>query len=72
MQLDQYTLNRKLGEGFSAEVFQARAVDGAEYAIKMFDLENPDFSQRAFQLLKEEVEACNQLDHLNIVKLHAF
>jgi len=56
MQLDQYSLNRKLGQGFSSVVHHARAYDGKEYAIKVFDLENPKLTNRAFNLVQDEIQ----------------
>ena len=56
MQLDDYHLTKKLGEGFSAQVRLAtRQSDNEQFAIKMFDLEKPEFNARAFRLLQEEV-----------------
>lgn len=55
--LDNFTLGRTLGSGFSAKVKVGQAPDGTEYALKIFDLANPNFNQRAFKLLREEVEA---------------
>ena len=53
-------------------VHHATAQDGKEFAIKIFDLENPQFTKRAFQLVQEEIQATSQLDHENIVKVHEF
>ena len=72
MQLDGFQLSKLLGEGFSAQVRLAETEDGQRYAIKIFDLDKPDFNERAFRLLKEEVKATTQLDHPNIVKYHDF
>jgi hypothetical protein len=55
--LDGFTLGRTLGSGFSAKVKIGQAQDGQEFALKIFDLANPNFNQRAFKLLREEVEA---------------
>ena len=46
--------------------------DGTEYALKIFRLDNPQFNDKAFKLLKEEVEATNQLDHKHVVKYFEF
>ena len=70
--LDNFTLGRTLGSGFSAKVKVGQAPDGTEYALKIFDLANPNFNQRAFKLLREEVEATTQLDHENVVRYHDF
>ena len=61
-------LSKTLGKGFSAEVKLATDPSGAEFAIKMFDLENPSFNKRAFRLLKEEIHATTSLDNRHIVK----
>ena len=70
--LDNFTLGRTLGSGFSAKVKVGQAPDGSEYALKIFDLANPNFNQRAFKLLREEVEATTQLNHENVVRYHDF
>ena len=36
MNLDNYKIGKKLGQGFSAEVYQAESEDGQEFAIKVF------------------------------------
>ena len=70
---NRYTLSKKLGEGFSAQVRLAVADhDNNQYAIKIFDLQHPEFNERAFRLLKQEVEATTSLEHKNIVKYHEF
>lgn len=61
--LDGFTLGKTLGSGFSAKVKLGTAADGTEYAIKIFRHDNPNFNQRIFKLLKEEVEATTQLQH---------
>ena len=70
--LDGFTLGRTLGSGFSAKVKLAKSQDGTEYALKIFRLDNPEFDERAFRLLKAEIEAAEQLTHRNVVKYHAF
>ena len=55
--LDGFTLGRTLGSGFSAKVKVGQDQQGQEYALKIFDLNNPNFNQRAFKLLREEVDA---------------
>ena len=55
--LDGFTLGRTLGSGFSAKVKIGTSQDGTEYALKIFRLDNENFNERAFKLLKEEVEA---------------
>jgi serine/threonine protein kinase len=70
--LDGFTLGRTLGSGFSAKVKLGTAQDGTEYALKIFRLDNPQFNEKAFKLLKEEVEATNQLDHRHVVKYFEF
>ena len=70
--IDSYTLGRTLGEGFSAKVKVGVAPDGTEYALKIFDLDNPKFNSKAFKLLQEEVNAATQLKHPNVVCYHDF
>ena len=70
--LDNYTLGKTLGSGFSAKVKHGTAEDGTEYALKIFRLDNPQFNDKAFKLLKEEVQATTQLDHNNVVKYFEF
>jgi len=70
--IDQFTVGRTLGSGFSAKVKLGTAQDGTEYALKIFRLDNPNFNERAFKLLKEEVEATTSLDHKHVVKYFEF
>lgn len=70
--LDGFTLGRTLGSGFSAKVKLGTSQDGTEYALKIFRLDNPQFNERAFKLLKEEVDATTQLDHRHVVKYFEF
>ena len=70
MQLDQYKLTTKLGEGFSAEVRKAIAPDGKSYAVKIFDLSKHDQESKSYKLIKEEVESTKDMNHQNIVKYH--
>ena len=61
--IDGFTVGRTLGSGFSAKVKLGTALDGTEYALKIFRLDSPNFNEKAFKLLKEEVEATTSLDH---------
>ena len=70
--LDNFTLGRTLGTGFSAKVKVGQAEDGTSYALKIFDLSNPNFNERAFKLLREEVESTTQLEHEHVVRYHDF
>ena len=70
--IDGFTIGKTLGSGFSAKVKLATSQDGTEYALKIFRLDNPNFNDKAFKLLKEEVEATNQLDHRHVVKYFEF
>ena len=77
MQLERldgrFTLTKKLGTGFSATVKQAVPDnDQNVYAIKIFDLDSPQFNERTFRLLKQEVEATTNLEHKNIVRYLEF
>jgi serine/threonine protein kinase len=67
-----YTIGRTLGSGFSAKVKLGTASDGSEYAVKIFRLDNPDFNARAFQLLRDEVQSVQTLDHKHVVKYFEF
>ena len=70
--LDGFTLGRTLGSGFSAKVKLGTNQEGVEYALKIFRLDNPQFNEKAFKLLKEEVEATNQLEFKHVVKYFEF
>ena len=70
--LDGFTLGKTLGSGFSAKVKIGKDTQGNEYALKIFDLNNPNFNRRAFKLLREEVAATTQLNHENVVRYHEF
>ena len=70
--VDDFTLQQTLGSGFSAKVKLALDSKGSQYALKIFDLNNPQNSKKAMTLLKKEVEATQKLNHPNIVKYHAF
>ena len=70
--LDQYSLTKTLGSGFSAKVKLATDKDGNEYAIKIFNMENPMNDQRQMELIKQEFEAAKKLDHKYICKYHDF
>ena len=71
---NRFTLTKKLGEGFSAQVRQAVSDHDPDqqFAIKIFDLESPQFNERAFRLLKQEVDATTTLNHKNIVRYMEF
>lgn len=70
--INNYTLGRTLGSGFSAKVKLATTPDGTQYALKIFRSDNPEFNKRAFKLLMEEVAAASQLDHRFVVKQFEF
>ncbi len=70
--IDQYTLGRTLGSGFSAKVKLGQTPDGNEVAVKIFRLDNPEFNKRAFQLLKDEVQSVQTLEHKHVVKYFEF
>ena len=40
--------------------------------MKIFRLDNPNFSQRAFQLLRDEVQSVSNMDHKHVVKYFEF
>ena len=68
----QYTLGRTLGSGFSAKVKLGTNPSGDQFAVKIFRLDNPEFNQRAFQLLRDEVQSVQTLDHKHVVKYFEF
>ena len=70
--IDEYTLEKTLGSGFSAKVKLASDPQGNQYALKIFDLTNPQNNSKAIELLKKEVDSTQKLDHHNIVKYYAF
>ena len=70
--IDQYTLEKTLGSGFSAKVKLASDPQGNQYALKIFNLNNPQNNAKAIELLKKEVESTQKLDHQNIVKYYQF
>ena len=61
--IDGFTITKTLGSGFSAKVKLATDSNDAEYALKIFDLTNPQNNKKAIDLLKKEVEATQKLDH---------
>ena len=54
--LDDFTIGRKLGQGFSAKVKIGVAPDGTERALKIFDLNNARNDQRMLELVENEVQ----------------
>ena len=42
--LDSFSLQQTLGRGFSAKVKLARNQENQEYALKIFNLEDPNFN----------------------------
>lgn len=70
--LEGYSLGKTLGSGFSAKVKLGTAQDGTQRAIKIFNHDNPNFNQRAFQLLQDEVNSVKDLDHSHVVKYFEF
>ena len=71
-EIDGFRLIKTLGSGYSAKVKLAVDSEGNQYALKIFDLSNPDISQEYMKLLKQEVEATKKLDHKHIVKYLKF
>ena len=70
--INNYRLGATLGTGFSAKVKEATSSDGQQFAIKIFRLDNPEFNIRAFQLLRDEVQSVNILDHKHVLKYFEF
>ena len=46
--------------------------DGNEYAIKIFNMENPANDERQMELIKEEFETTKKLNHKHICKYYDF
>lgn len=70
--IDNFTVTKTLGSGFSAKVKLAQDENNNQYALKIFDLTNPRNNKKAIDLLKKEVEATNKLQYKHIVKYHQF
>ena len=60
--IDQYTIGYHLGSGGTAEVYSAVNEHGQQVAIKMFDHDNPEFSD---ELIEKYVEQERQVTLLN-------
>merc|ERR1712038_737923 len=70
--IDNFTITKTLGSGFSAKVKLAHDEQNNEYALKIFDLNNPRNNKKAIDLLKKEVAATEKLQYKHIVKYHTF
>ena len=71
--LDNFKTTKTLGSGFSAKVKLAYDQEtGKDYALKLFDLENPKNNKKAIELLRKEVQATKNFDHKHIVKYYSF
>jgi len=70
--IDGYTIGRTLGSGFSAKVKLGTREDGTEHALKIFRKDNPNWDEKTFKLLKEEVESTTQFDFKHVVKYFHF
>lgn len=72
MTIDQYRIVKKLGEGLTAKVFQVRDDEsGEEFAMKVFDLDNPKFDEKAFRNLQAELDTAYDLEHQHIVRYYS-
>ena len=71
-EIDGFRLIKTLGSGYSAKVKLAEDAEGDKYALKIFDLTNPDISREAMKLIQTEIEATKKLDHKHIVKYYKF
>ena len=70
--LDNYTLLKTLGSGVSAKVKLAKDQQGNYFALKIFNLSNPQNNETAMQLVKSEVEATLDFNYGHISKYYAF
>ena len=70
--VDNYTLGKTLGAGVSAKVKLAQDPQGNQYALKIFDLQNENVTQKTVELLRNEVAIYRNLKHENIVRLFDF
>ena len=61
--IDQYTLLKTLGAGVSAKVKLAQDAEGKKFALKIFDITNPNVTQKTVDLLRDEVNVYKHLDH---------
>ena len=59
----QYTLLKTLGSGASAKVKLCQDGSGNEFAIKIFDRQNANFNQKAFEYLAKEIDIYKAMDH---------
>ena len=55
--IDNYTVGKTLGEGYSAKVKLAVDEEGNQVALKIFDLTDPEISDKAVKFVKQEVDA---------------
>ena len=67
--LDNYKLGKTLGKGYSAEVKVGTTSDGAQHALKIFNLAD---KRLALSLLHQELDIGVQLIHENIVRYQGF
>ena len=61
-----------MGQGLTAKVYWARMQDGRDFALKVFNWDNPNFSREFFVKIQSEHQLAVGLDHENVVKLHGF
>ena len=50
--IDNFTIGKKLGEGFSAKVKLAHDKNNNSYALKIFPLNHPQNNAKMMELLK--------------------
>ena len=70
--IDNYTVGKKLGEGFSAKVKLATDQTNTQYALKIFPLDHPQNNENMMKLLQQEVESTQKFDNQHIVKYYEF
>lgn len=70
--LDRFTLGKTIGSGFSAKVKIGTDESGNQFALKIFDMNNPNFDRTAFNLLQQEFNSTADLQHPNIVRYFEF
>lgn len=66
--LDNYTIGRTLGAGFSAKVKEGIQSDGSKVALKIFFKNKPNYSNDFMKLCETEIEKTRKLNHPSLVK----
>lgn len=69
--LGGYRIGRKLGEGATASVYEATALDGSRVALKVLNEESAR-DQEFLARFKREAELAQKVRHPHIVQVHGF